>query len=63
VDRSKGKFRSFLLATINHIMANEWDRTNAVKRGGRVTFLALDLDSAEQLLAETSLPTAVKPGL
>ena len=55
VDPSKGKFRSFLLAAINHIMANEWDRTNAVKRGGRVTFLALDLDSAEQRLAETSL--------
>jgi RNA polymerase sigma-70 factor (ECF subfamily) len=55
VDPSKGKFRSFLLAAINHFLANEWDRTNAVKRGGRVTFVALDLDSAEQRLAETSL--------
>jgi RNA polymerase sigma factor (sigma-70 family) len=55
VDRSKGKFRSFLLAAINHLLANEWDRRNAVKRGGRVTFLALDLDSAEQRLAEASL--------
>jgi RNA polymerase sigma factor (sigma-70 family) len=55
VDPSKGKFRSFLLAALNHLLANEWDRTNAVKRGGRVTFLALDLESAEQRLAETSL--------
>ncbi len=55
VDPGKGKFRSFLLAAINHFLANEWDRTNAVKRGGRVTFLALDHDSAEQRLAEISL--------
>ena len=55
VDPGKGKFRSFLLAAISHFLANEWDRTNAVKRGGRVTFLALDHDSAEQRLAEISL--------
>jgi RNA polymerase sigma-70 factor (ECF subfamily) len=55
VDPGKGKFRSFLLAAITHFLANEWDRTNAVKRGGRVTFLALDHDSAEQRLAEISL--------
>jgi RNA polymerase sigma-70 factor (ECF subfamily) len=54
VDPRKGKFRSFLLAAINHFLANEWDRANAVKRGGRVTFLALDHDSAEQRLAEIS---------
>ena len=54
VDPGKGKFRSFLLAAINHFRANEWDRANAVKRGGRVTFLALDHDSAEQRLAEIS---------
>jgi RNA polymerase sigma-70 factor (ECF subfamily) len=55
VDPGKGKFRSFLLAAINHFLANEWDHANAVKRGGRVTFLALDHDSAEQRLAEASL--------
>ena len=54
VDPRKGKFRSFLLAAINHFLANEWDRANAVKRGGRVTFLALDHDSAEQRLAGIS---------
>lgn len=54
VDPSKGKFRSFLLAAINHFLADEWDRASAVKRGGRATFLALDSDSAEQRLAEAS---------
>jgi RNA polymerase sigma factor (sigma-70 family) len=54
IDPAKGKFRSFLLAAINHFLANEWDRSTAVKRGGRVTFLALDHDSAEQRLAEAA---------
>ncbi len=54
VDPGKGKFRSFLLAAINHFLADEWDRASAVKRGGRFTFLALDPDSAEQRLAEAS---------
>ncbi|PYJ56548.1 MAG: RNA polymerase subunit sigma-24, partial [Verrucomicrobia bacterium] len=25
VDRSKGRFRSFLLASLKHFLANEWD--------------------------------------
>lgn len=50
----KGKFRSFLLAAFNHFLANEWDRATAVKRGGRVKFLAFDHESAEQRLAEAS---------
>src|SRR5258705_13568758 len=48
VDRSKGKFRSFLLAALEHFLANEWRRTNAQKRGGAFSFLSLDSDSAEQ---------------
>ncbi len=54
VDPGRGKFRSFLLAAINHFLADEWDRAKAVKRGGRVTLLALDQDSAEQRLGEAS---------
>src|SRR5436853_439408 len=33
VDRSKGRFRSFLLASMKHFLANEWDRDCAKKRG------------------------------
>ncbi len=54
VDPSKGKFRSFLLAAINHFLADEWDRASAVKRGGRITFLALDQEAAEHQLACTA---------
>jgi DNA-directed RNA polymerase specialized sigma24 family protein len=30
----RGKFRSFLLASLKHFLANEWDRAKARKRGG-----------------------------
>jgi RNA polymerase sigma-70 factor (ECF subfamily) len=42
VDRGKGKFRSFLLATMEHFLAKEWRRANAQKRGGGLSFLSLD---------------------
>ena len=47
VDRTKGRFRSFLLASVKHFLANEWDRGHAQKRGGRQTVIALDALDAE----------------
>jgi RNA polymerase sigma factor (sigma-70 family) len=41
-DRAKGKFRSFLLASLKHYMANVWDRDHAAKRGGDRGFVLLD---------------------
>lgn len=46
-DRTRGKFRSFLLVSLNHFLAKEWRRAGARKRGdGRVT-LSLDLAAGE----------------
>jgi DNA-directed RNA polymerase specialized sigma24 family protein len=42
VDRGKGRFRSFLLAALEHFLAKEWRRANAQKRGGGVSVLPLD---------------------
>jgi RNA polymerase sigma factor (sigma-70 family) len=47
VQREKGRFRSFLLASLKHFLANEWDRERALKRGGGRKLIALDDDSAE----------------
>jgi len=47
VDRSKGKFRSFLLAALKHFLSNERDRARTIKRGGRQTFVPLDAMSIE----------------
>jgi RNA polymerase sigma-70 factor (ECF subfamily) len=47
VDRSKGRFRSFLLAALKHFLASEWDKAHACKRGGQIQFLSLDSEAAE----------------
>lgn len=41
-DRSRGRFRSFLLSALNHFLLNEWDRARAAKRGGGLRFVAWD---------------------
>jgi len=48
VDRNKGKFRSFLLAALEHFLAKEWRRSQTQKRGGNFTFVSINDDSAEQ---------------
>lgn len=56
VDPSKGKFRSFLLAAMNHFLANEWERAKTQKRGGRVAFVPLhELRSEERYQQEQSI--------
>jgi RNA polymerase sigma-70 factor (ECF subfamily) len=46
-DPEKGKFRSFLLATLKHFVGDERDRARAKKRGGGRKILSLDFDKAE----------------
>src|ERR1700730_5877191 len=47
VDRLRGKFRSFLLASFQNYISNEAQRTRSVKRGGEYEFVSLDWESAE----------------
>jgi len=47
VAREKGKFRSFLLASMKHFLANERDYAQALKRGGGRSPISLDAGSAE----------------
>ena len=51
VDRAKGKFRSFLLASLRHFLADERDRARAQKRGGGRSSVPLDVVSAEKRYA------------
>jgi len=46
-DRLQGKFRSFLLASVKHFLADTWDRGQAVRRGGEYQFVSLDQQVAE----------------
>lgn len=47
VERNKGKFRSFLLASLKNFLANDWDRQHAAKRGGKNPIVSLHDQSAE----------------
>jgi RNA polymerase sigma factor (sigma-70 family) len=46
-DPRRGKFRSFLLTSFKHFLANEYDRERAKKRGGSQVLIALDVETAE----------------
>ena len=48
VDRQKGKFRSFLLASVKNFLTHEADRARTLKRGGRHEFLPLHEDLAKE---------------
>jgi len=47
LDSEKGKFRAFLLASLKHFLANEWDKANSLKRGGGTVPLSLDWQNAD----------------
>lgn len=46
-DPARGRFRSFLLASLKNFAANERDREIAKKRGGGVPVVSLEFESAE----------------
>ena len=48
VHPEKGKFRSFLLASLKHFLADERDKASAQKRGGGATFVSLDDETLEE---------------
>jgi len=46
-DPHRGRFRSFLMASVQHFLSNERDRARALKRGGPKPALSLDVQTAE----------------
>jgi hypothetical protein len=52
-DLNKGKFRSFLLGSLEHFLAREWTKTHAQKRGGGQPLFSLDeMDAQNRYLLE-----------
>jgi RNA polymerase sigma-70 factor (ECF subfamily) len=45
----RGKFRSFLLVSLKHFVADQQDRAQAQKRGGNCVITSLDFEGAECL--------------
>jgi RNA polymerase sigma-70 factor (ECF subfamily) len=55
-DPARGRFRSFLLASLKHFLANEWAKARAQKRGGGAQVLPLEFDTAEARCAQPASP-------
>ena len=58
-DQTKGKFRSFLLASLKHFLADAYDREHALKRGGACEFLPLheeQVTNAEAMFQGSTVP-------
>ena len=53
-DRSRGRFRAFLLTAVKNFLANEWQKKHAQKRGDHRLKLSLDYDAGEYGIAVLS---------
>lgn len=55
-DPSRGRFRSYLLACVDGYVANERRAGAAMKRGGGVSFVSLELEGEDGSLHERPIP-------
>jgi len=51
-----GRFRTWLLAALQHFLINEWHRARAQKRGGGALHLSMDDDAEARYLREPADP-------
>lgn len=49
-DPARGRFRSFMLASLDHFLADERERARAAKRGGGMPLVSIDAEAAEARL-------------
>jgi hypothetical protein len=55
----RGRFRSFLLKSLNHFLVNDWVRHRAQQRGGAQKLVSLDEEDADRIYQQepvNSLP-------
>jgi DNA-directed RNA polymerase specialized sigma24 family protein len=53
-DPKRGKFRSFLLAAMNHFLANEWRHAHTIKRGGGRALISFDASAERRYALEAT---------
>jgi DNA-directed RNA polymerase specialized sigma24 family protein len=63
VDPERGRFRTFLLASLKHFLANEWNRARTRKRGGGLGLISLDGLEAEERFGLEPKDTATPEAL
>jgi len=62
-DKCHGKFRSFLLASVKNFLADNWDREQAIRRGGGYQFVSLDQQTAEAFYDAANASDSTAEGL
>jgi RNA polymerase sigma factor (sigma-70 family) len=60
VTPTKGKFRSFLLASLKHYLSAEFHRERTIKRGGNLEFVPLEFESRDDRFSNEP-PDALTP--
>jgi RNA polymerase sigma-70 factor (ECF subfamily) len=60
VNQAKGRFRGFLLSSLRNYIVSEARREAAVKRGGGVEFVQMDVEMAEEVF-QTQAPETLTP--
>lgn len=58
LNAERGRFRAFLLAALKNFLVNEWKQAHRQKRGGGMTMLSLDWETADtqfQVVAQNEL--------
>jgi len=60
VQKERGKLRSFLLQALKNFLSDEWDKANALKRGGGTQTISIDAAVAEERYA-MELPDESSP--
>jgi RNA polymerase sigma-70 factor (ECF subfamily) len=60
-DREKGRFRSFLLGTLKHFVADVHDHGRALKRGGGMILTSLDDQATAEAEAQIARATKWQP--
>lgn len=58
IDRAKGKFRSFLLASLTNFLNKDWQKQKSLKRGGHCVTVSWDDAEAENLYQHEPLDQA-----
>lgn len=59
-DRHRGRFRTFLLAALEHFLAKEWQKSQRLKRGGGRMLISIDETAEDGYRAEPADPVTAE---
>jgi DNA-directed RNA polymerase specialized sigma24 family protein len=61
VQQGRGRFRSFLLGAVKNFLANQYDRTQAAKRGGGQVVVSIEAGAGTGTTTELQIPDPAGP--